>query len=260
MLPTHLTARQAEIVELVRAQGFQSTARLAERFLVTEQTIRRDVNDLCRGGMLRRRHGGVELLGTQFNLGFAQRRVLHFPAKQRIARMVAARIPNGASLAVSIGTTPEIVLHELAAHRALRIVTNSIPAALAAAALPGCDVTIAGGRLRPSGSDVLGEQAERMFAAHMVDIGLFGVGGVDAQGGLLDFSEEEIRVREAIAANSRRRFLVLDHSKFGRAAHVRGGSLADADLVFCDRPPPAAIHDLLLAAGRELIVAGEAAP
>ncbi|HCW66038.1 MAG TPA: DeoR family transcriptional regulator, partial [Thalassospira lucentensis] len=54
------TERQAGIVELVRADGFRTIEQLAERFDVTPQTIRRDVNALCEEGLLRRRHGGVE--------------------------------------------------------------------------------------------------------------------------------------------------------------------------------------------------------
>ena len=54
------TERQAGIVELVRADGFRTIDQLAERFDVTPQTIRRDVNALCDEGLLRRRHGGVE--------------------------------------------------------------------------------------------------------------------------------------------------------------------------------------------------------
>ncbi len=258
MQASTLTARQVEIAEIVRTQGFQSTAALAARFALTEQTIRRDVNELCRQGLLRRRHGGVELPAPNLNLGIEQRRVLQFAAKQRVARLAAARIPHGASIAVSIGTTPEIVLRHLQHHRGLRIVTNSIAAALTAMALPDAEVTIAGGRLRPEGWDVLGEQAERMFAAHKVDIGLFGVGGVDSDGCLLDFAEEEIRARAAIAANCRTSFLVLDHSKFGRPAHVRGGLIADPDVVFCDRAPPAAIARQLAVAGRELVIADDA--
>lgn len=39
--------RRAEITELVHAAGYQSIIDLADRFAVTEQTIRRDVNQLC---------------------------------------------------------------------------------------------------------------------------------------------------------------------------------------------------------------------
>ena len=53
--------RARAIVERVRGEGFQAIEALALQFGVTPQTIRRDVNHLCDRGLLRRRHGGVEL-------------------------------------------------------------------------------------------------------------------------------------------------------------------------------------------------------
>ena len=90
-----------------------------------------------------------------------------------------------------------------------------------------------------------------------MDIGLYGVGGVDEQGELLDFSRDEVQVREIIRRNCRRSFLVLDASKFGRAAHVRGGWISDADVVFCDRDPPAQIRQAIEAAGHEVVLCSE---
>jgi len=87
-----------------------------------------------------------------------------------------------------------------------------------------------------------------------VDIGIYGVAGVDEDGTLLDFYEEEVRARQIIRANSRSAFLVLDHTKFGRAAHVRGGRIDEATKVFCDRPPPPGIRALLAQSGSQLIL------
>lgn len=255
-ISSNASKRRAEITELVRAAGYQSIIDLADRFAVTEQTIRRDVNQLCDSGLLRRRHGGVELPSPNTNIDFDQRMILNAGAKARIARSVAVRIPDGASIAVSIGTTPEMVVRALRSHTGLRIVTNNIAAALTASANPTFEVTIAGGRIRPEGRDVLGQQVEQFFSAYKVDFGLFGVGGVDADGSLLDFTEDEIRARETISQNCRTKVVVLDHTKFGRAAYVRGGHISDPDLVFCDGEPPEEIGAMIRDAGHELITDG----
>ena len=104
---------------------------------------------------------------------------------------------------------------------------------------------------------MLGQQVEQFFSAYKVDYGLFGVGGVDPDGSLLDFTEDEIRAREVISQNCRTKVVVLDHTKFGRAAYVRGGHISDADLVFCDVQPPAEISEMIRDAGHELVIAGD---
>ncbi|MGB3278463.1 MAG: DeoR family transcriptional regulator, partial [Pseudorhodobacter sp.] len=55
-------------------------------------------------------------------------------------------------------------------------------------------------------------------------------------GDLLDFDFQEVEVSQAIIAQSRRSFLVADHSKFQRTAPARIASLADIDMFFTDRP------------------------
>ncbi len=252
-----ISKRQAEIADLVQKAGFASVEELAERFEVTTQTIRRDVNGLCELGVLRRTHGGVEPPAPASNIHYSTRQILNHPEKQLIAEQVATRIENNQSLAFSIGTTPEIVMQALTGHEKLAIFTNNLNVAFTASSNPSFQVTIAGGRLRHGDRDILGSAAQTFFSNYKVDVGIFGVAGVDEDGTLLDFHEDEVAARQSILANCRKSFLVLDHSKFGRGAHVRGGQLKDVDAIFTDRPVPGEFLASLEGEATEFIVAGE---
>ncbi|ONG52327.1 DeoR family transcriptional regulator [Pseudoroseomonas deserti] len=245
--------RQAAIAALLRDHDFLRVDALARRFAVTTQTIRRDVNDLCEQGAARRRHGGIAPLPPGANISFREREVLHRAAKQRIGAAVAREVPDGAALSFGIGTTPQIVAEQLAGHRGLKIVTNNLPLALAAAQNPEFEVAIAGGRVRPGDLDVCGRAGEELFAAYRVDIAIFGVAGVDEDGALLDYSEDEVRIRGVMMRHARRSFLVLDASKFGRAAHVRGGRIEEVSAVFCEAPLPEALRARLAASGTRIM-------
>jgi len=249
-----VSLRQAEITKLVQSHGSLSVEDLSRRFAVTTQTIRRDVNRLCEIGVLRRTHGGVELPPSTRNIHYETRQILNIDAKRKIARRVASAVPDGASLAFSIGTTPEVVMRALMCHEGLKIFTNNLNVAMAASAGSSFEVTIVGGRLRYGDRDVLGPAVRPFFSRYKVDFGIFGVAGVDPQGSLLDFHEDEVLSRQAILENARRSFLVLDHSKFGREAHVRGGHVGEVSAVFCDRPPPPAIGDMMRASGTTLVL------
>lgn len=233
-----LSQRQTHIINLVQEMGHQSVERLADQFDVTAQTIRRDVNRLCDLGLLRRVHGGVELLPKRHNLEYSERQILNIQQKWRIAKAVAARVQDGSSIAFSIGTTPEVTMQALVNHNELRIFTNNLNVAMIASSNPSFDVTIVGGRIRYGDRDILGSQTEQFFDNYKFDIGIFGVGGVDDDGVLLDFDEEEVSAREAISRNCRQTYLTVDHTKFGRAAHVRGGTLTDANVIFTDEALP----------------------
>jgi DeoR family glycerol-3-phosphate regulon repressor len=188
------------------------------------------------------------------NLTYGSRQILARDAKQAIAREVARHIPNDSSLAFSIGTTPQVVAEALLSHERLRVFTNNLNIAMLSCANPTFEVNIVGGRLRNSDRDILGAGLEDFLSSYMVDIGIYGVAGVGEDGTLLDFYEEEVRARKLIRENSRMTFLVLDHTKFGRAAHVRGGHIGEATKVFCNARPPESILDIIAQSDTELVI------
>ena len=249
--------RGRSIVAMVRVSGAMSIDSLAGHFGVTPQTIRRDVNPLCDRGLLRRRHGGVEFQVPEENLAYQTRQVLNLEAKQRIARRLAADVPEKSSLFFGIGTTPEQCALALVDHADLTVVTHNLNVAMILCRNISCEITIAGGRIRNLDRDVVAGEAHGFFDRFSVDIGIFGVGGVAEDGTLLDFSPDEVTMRLNLMCRCRQRFLVLDHSKFGREATVRGGHLRETTAVYTDRPVPPGIAGLLDEAGVRLIIAAE---
>ena len=246
--------RQQAIVNMLDQHGSLDVLTLSEHFRVTSQTIRRDLNILCNAGAARRVYGGVAKLVLSRNQAYSLRQFQKSEEKQRIAQEVARHIPNGSSIALSIGTTPEMVARALQQHKNLRIFTNNLNVAVLACEQSDFEITVAGGRLRNDGSDVLGAGVETFFSSYKVDFGIFGVAGVDEEGNLLDFHEDEVAARQVIQRNCRQSFLVLDHSKFFRNAHVRGGLLNSVDKVFCDCEPPPEILEHLAKSDTQLII------
>ncbi len=116
------------------------------------------------------------------------------------------------------------------------------------------EITIAGGRMRNDDRDIIGSDVEKLFGAYKVDFGIFGVAGVDEDGTLLDFHEGEVQTRQIINENCRNSFLVLDHTKFTRLAHVRGGSIGQMTKIFCDKMPPDCICQLLEESSAQLVI------
>lgn len=235
--------RQNAIAEMLRVRDFITVEELATHFAVATQTIRRDLGVLCDHGIARRRHGGVESVPRHGkNLPFRERNVLNRQAKQCIAATVAGHVHDGESVSLGIGTTPQFVAEALLAHQRLRIVTNNLSLALMVGQHSDFTVAIAGGAVRGGDLDVCNAA---FFSSYRVDVAIFGVAGVDTDGSLLDFSEDEVRVREAMLRNCRRSYLVLDSSKFSRSAHVHGGRIDQVTAVFCETEPPEGIREML---------------
>lgn len=247
--------RQEHILDLVRRHGFVSIDELAQRFAVTTQTIRREINELCRRGLLRRYHGGAGLPSSVENLAYTTRQVLCQEEKRRIARLLADHIPNQASLLVNIGTTTEEVANALMDHAGLRVITNNLNVASIMSGNPDFEVIVAGGTVRARDRGIVGPATVDLIRQFKVDFGIIGISGIDADGALLDFDYQEVRVAQAIIENSTQVFLAADQTKFGRSAMVRLGHIAQINALFTDQAPPPAMREMLAAAGVRTFVA-----
>ena len=231
-----LSFRQSEILEIARVEGRVTVEALSQRFLVTLQTIRRDLSELADAGQLDRVHGGAVLRIGVANIGYAQRRRMNEAAKAAIARACAAAIPHNSSLILNLGTTTEAVARELLQHSNITVITNNMNVANTLVANPGCEVIVAGGALRRSDGGLVGELTTQFFGQFKVDYAVIGASALDEDGDLLDFDLAEVRVSKAIIAQSRAAYLVADQSKFRRTAPARVASLGDLAAFYTDAP------------------------
>jgi len=247
--------RHDRILTLVRERGFVSIDSLARHFSVTTQTVRRDINKLCKNGELRRYHGGAGLLSSVENVSYTDRQILKLEEKKRIAQNLIHYIPDKASLFINIGTTTEEVAKALLNHSGLRIITNNINVAKILSSNESFEVIITGGVVRGKDWGVMGEATLEFIQQFKVDFGIVGISGIDYDGTLLDFDFREVRAAKAIIDNSRQVYLAADYSKFGRNAMVRLGHITEIDALFTDRTPPAPLVDMMAAADVALHVA-----
>ena len=252
--------RQTQLLDLVQAKGSVSIEFLAETFSVTLQTVRRDVQRLSEAGLLSRFHGGVRLpSSTTENIAYRQRQALSMDGKTRIAKAIAASVPQGCSLIMNIGTTMEAVARELRHHRGLRVITNNLNVAQIMSDNTDCEVIVTGGMVRGVDRGIVGEATVDFIRQFKVDIGLIGISGIEADGTMRDFDYREVKVAKAIIEHSRQVWLAADSTKFNRPAMVELAHLSHIDRLFTDAPPPDCFVHLLEQSGVECSVADEAA-
>jgi DeoR family glycerol-3-phosphate regulon repressor len=238
--------RQLKLLNTVRARGSITVEQLAEMLEVTLQTVRRDVQRLADEGLLMRFHGGVRVpSSTTENIGYQQRGTLNAEGKARIARAVAARVPNDCSLILNIGTTTEAIAKALLRHTGLRVITNNLNVATILSDNPNCEVIVAGGSVRLRDRAIVGEATVDFIRQFKVDIALIGVSSIEADGTLRDFDLREVKVAQTIIAQAREVWLAADASKFNRPAMIELAKLSQIDCLFTDAEPPPPFPELL---------------
>ncbi|MEO3428612.1 DeoR/GlpR family DNA-binding transcription regulator [Pelagibius sp. CAU 1746] len=240
-----IAGRHARILNLLESRGFVSIGSLAKSFAVSEQTVRRDLNDLERRGLVTRYHGGAGLPPVAGDVDYDKRKRHHAQEKRRIAALVASQIPEGATIFIDIGTTMEAVAEALLQHRRLTVVTNHLTVAMTLNRKRDFQVILAGGVLKHNDQATTGEATREFLEKFRVGYGIFGIGGISEDGDLMDYDFRDIGVSSTAMKISRKRLVALDHSKFDSDAMVRVAHLRDIDTVFTDEVPPRRLSRML---------------
>ncbi|MDX1608754.1 MAG: DeoR/GlpR family DNA-binding transcription regulator [Halofilum sp. (in: g-proteobacteria)] len=245
--PPDLTPRQSQIVGIARTSGIVNVDSLAEQFLVTPQTIRRDLNFLCANHYLRRTHGGAVFNDVDANLGYQARRHIATTAKRRIGELAANLIPEGSSLFINIGTTTEQVAEHLKNKRDLMVITNNVNVVTTLMGSTGIEIIVAGGMVRHEDSGIVGERASDFLSQFRVDYAIIGTSAIEEDGTLCDYDYREVLAARAIIEHAHSVILVADATKFERSAPIRIADISKIQHFVTDRRPPAAFAEACVA-------------
>ena len=252
-----LNDRQEAILKELRSSGNVEVESLAFEWAVTTQTIRRDLGELCKASLAIRTRGGARRMITGSAIAYEDRRLNQTEAKTSIADAAAALIPNGASLALNIGTTTEMVAEALRLHENLTVVSNNINMVPILRESRLKSLFIIGGDVRLSDGAIIGSSASKEVSNYKVDFAVVGASSLDADGSILDFDQREVSVTRAILQNARTTILVADVSKFEFSAPFKISAANDLDYVILNSSPPPTFENSLLKTSTILIIARE---
>lgn len=253
-----LSPRQEEILSIVHHQGFATIDTLARHFDVSTQTIRRDIIYLDERQLLQRFHGGAGAREATVRLGYAEKRITAAEAKERIARLTAARIGQGEAVFLDVGTTVEAVARELRGRHDLRVFTSSLAAATILSGEQGMQVFVTGGILRGPDGALTDEWTSEAISRFRFDVAVLGFSGIDDDGALMDFDLAKVGVKRAAAGRAARIIAVGESAKLLRPAIVRVLDADRLDVLVTSDKPPQLVSETLELAGVEIAFDGAA--
>jgi DeoR/GlpR family transcriptional regulator of sugar metabolism len=153
--------RQQRILELLRSQGSLRTTEAAEAFGVTDETIRKDFEQLEKQGEVMRIHGGVSRpLQVKSDLTFHERQSIQRDAKRAIAKLAASRIQAQETIFLDASSTA-LTLTEFLPDLPLTILTNALNVLTALSDRPNLELMSTGGLFDPRSRSFIGLTAEK---------------------------------------------------------------------------------------------------
>lgn len=249
--------RHEVIAGLVRQRGRVSVTDVAGEFGVTTETVRRDLAQLERVGVLRRVHGGAVPVTalTVVEPGVAERDATQAEAKDRIAQAALALLPgSGGSILLDAGTTTGRLAAILPLDRRLVVVTNSVPIAARVSGAGALRLHLLGGRVRGTTQAAVGDETVRALRDLRVDTAFVGTNALTERG-LTTPHHEEAAVKRAMVAAGRQVVVLADSSKIGAEHLIRFAELDDLDVLVTDDAVDDADVTALEAGGVEVVVA-----
>lgn len=247
--------RREQIADLINQQRTVTNAELMERFGISIETVRRDLDYLEQQGILRKVYGGAVVnVSLSTEAEYASRSKTNFQQKNAIAREAAALICPGDAVYLGVGTTVQAMAQFMKNIGNLTVFTNALRTAVELSDIPGCTVIIPGGQLRSKELTLSGYPSEENLAHFNVDKAFIGIGGI-TEDGVTDFHIGEAQVHKKMLANARQKVALADSSKLGVRAMNNVCPLEQIDLVITDSDAQKPQVKALEKAGMRVIVA-----
>jgi DeoR/GlpR family transcriptional regulator of sugar metabolism len=224
--------RQEQILELLQLHTSASIPEMAERFRVSEMTIRRDLEDLYQSSrVIRIPNGAMIAQPVTFERSFQERLRTMGEAKDRIGRAAASLIKPGEAVVLDSGTTTLCIARHLHSVENVIVITYSLAVLGELAADDSARVELTGGTYRHSSHDLVGAQVSEGLRRVSTNKVFLGAAALSFKKGVMQFDSEA--PRELLQAGAER-ILVLDSGKIGKEALYSFCTVESCSLVVTD--------------------------
>ncbi len=229
--------RREEIIKLIENVGRVRVSELAEKYSISEVSVRKDLEYLELHGHLSRTHGGAVALGKLYvNMDLGERFKTNANSKKKVAELVSTLIEDNDTIMINAGTTITYVLHAIRNKKNIRIVTNSLQNAAEAAPYPSFNVILLGGELDAKYQFTYGEDALRQLENYHATKCILSVDGVSVEDGLTLYYSNEAALARRMIECSDMLIVAADATKIGKRAFARITDTEKTDILVTGEP------------------------
>ncbi|MFN7749485.1 MAG: DeoR/GlpR family DNA-binding transcription regulator [Cyclobacteriaceae bacterium] len=170
---------------------------IAQQLAVSEDTVRRDLQQLNERGKLKKVHGGA--VANSFHVyTYREDQIYAHEHKIEIATKAIQLLKDGGVLVMGGGTTNLEVARLLPEHLHLTVFTPSLPIAMQLIAHENIETIFVGGRLSHDAQIALGGETIKTFSHVKADYCFMGTGNLDTTQGLTEFDWEVVQLKKAM--------------------------------------------------------------
>lgn len=213
-------------------------SKLSEKFDVTEETIRRDLEKLELQGIVTRSYGGAILNAEKTNedIPFYKRSKTNIESKQYIAAKAVDFIKEGSTIVADCSSTVLETLKMIKNRNDVTVITNSVEV-LQELNQSDLNIISTGGSVIQRSLSLQGPITQNTIRKYNVDIALVSCKGIDLEKGILDSNEAEAEIKRTMIKQSNKAILLVDHSKYDKTSFVKLFDYENIDYIITDEEP-----------------------
>lgn len=216
--------RHQYLLDRLQTQGQVIAKTSAQALAVSEDTIRRDLRELAKQGLVQRVHGGALPISPALG-DFSTRLQIGMEEKRELAKAAITFIQAGQTIFLDGGTTTQQLAQQLPKELAITVVTHSPSIALELVNYPQIDIILIGGKLFKHSIVSVGATALEAIHQLRVDLYFMGVTGVHANYGLTTGDLEEATMKRSISQQAAETIVLASSEKLDKVSPYTIGAL-----------------------------------
>lgn len=247
-----LTARKDKILELLKQYSFLSVNQLSKSLHFSQSTIRRDLFDLEKVGLIQRTRGGAMHMSSRFLESPSKfKQTIHTKEKKYISELATNYIEDYHAIFLDGSSTCNTFAKELSLFKHLNIITPNLKTALELEEETDNNIFALGGNV----SDVLvdGLQTNHYVQDYLIDMAFISCRGLQIPFGLSDRLQNEADLKRTVRDQSKKVIALVDHFKFNKGYLYRILSAKQIDVLITDEKPSSEYIDFLKRNAVELV-------
>lgn len=226
-----------EIEQYIRLNKHVSLNELCDKFEVSMNTIRRDVNEIVKNEAYKKVYGGVEFTGD-YLLPFEDRNERASLEKEKIASRAANQINSGDVIFIDSGTTTQYIPDFLPLEIELTVLTNSLNIINKICRFPNVRLIIIGELYKRKTNSFVGIKNDSLVNKYNVHKAFMAATAASIEAGLTNSDNQEYYIKNLFVKKASVSYALLDYEKFGSAALVTYAQLNEIDVIITNKQLP----------------------
>lgn len=231
--------RQDEILEIINKNKSATVEELAEELFVSGATIRRDLAQMEKQGLIKRSHGGaIPFKSSAEESAFIIREQENTAAKRAMALLAFKLLKNGDSVFMDSSSTVGFTIPLLNNLKYLSVTTIGLKNALLLSQTNNVKIYIAGGQIHNHSNSIMGTDTIDYISRIHADIALISCSGADLKAGFTDADIEQSKLKRQMRTNANKVAMLCDATKFGKTFMCTDFDFDEIDYLITDKTPP----------------------